>query len=194
MPSLTEQYTALEQKEQTVESRLPVIAAQILGTVAVMALIGALSIWAGEPWLAASLGPSVLTQTLNANQKSATLWDTCAGQMTGLGTGFAGVYAVGAQSVPAFASGEHLTWIRVAAVVVAFVPLIPIQRVLKIKHPPAGSTALLVALGFEPPSWHTGWVMVVGIIMVTVFGESARAVVMWTKQGPAASEALARKP
>ena len=194
MPTLTEQQTALEHKEDAVESRPRVIAAQTLGSVAVLALIGALSVWANEPWLTASLGPSVMTQALLANTKSATMYDTFFGQLVGLGVGFAGLFAVGAQAVPALASGEHLTWIRVAAVVVAFVLLVPIQHLLKIKHPPAGATALLVALGFEPPSWHTVWVMIVGIVMITVFGEGARAWVMWAKQGPAAAKTMAEKP
>lgn len=193
MPSLTEQQTALE-KEQVIESRPSVITAQTLSSVAVMALIGALSVWADEPWLVASLGPSVLTQAMLANQKSATMKDTCIGQLVGLGVGFAGVYAVGAEAVPALASGEPLTWIRVSAVVVAFVLLVPLQHALKVKHPPAGSTALLVALGLEPPSWHTVWVMIVGIVMITVFGEAARALVMRAKQGPSAAMSLAQKP
>lgn len=194
MATLAEKQTAIEQEEQAIESRPPVIAAQTLGSVAVMALIGALSVWANEPWLAASLGPSVLTQVLLSSQKSATMKDTFAGQLIGLGVGFAGVYAVGAESVPALASGEHLTWLRVAAVAIAFVLLVPIQHGLKVKHPPAGSTALLVALGLEPPSWHTVWVMIVGIVMITVFGEGARALVMRAKQGPAAATSLTRKP
>ncbi len=194
MPTLTEQQTALEQKEQKIESRAPVLAVETLSSAAVMALVGALSVWANEPWLAASLGPSVLTQVLVSNQKSATMYDTGLGQLIGLGVGFAGVYAVGAQAVPPLASGEHLTWIRVAAVVIAFVLLIPIQRLLKVKHPPAGSTALLVALGLEPPSWHTVWVMIVGIVMITVFGEGARALTVWAKQGSAAAQTLTQKP
>jgi len=194
VPTLTEQQTALEHKEDAVESRLGVVAAQTVGSVAVLALIGALSVWANEPWLTASLGPSVMTQALLANTKSATMYDTFLGQLVGLGVGFAGLYAVGAQGVPALASGEHLTWIRIAAVVIAFVLLVPFQHLLKIKHPPAGATALLVALGFEPPSWHTVWVMIVGIVMITVFGEAARALVMWAKQGPAAAKTMAEKP
>ncbi len=122
------------------------------------------------------------------------MYDTCLGQLVGLGVGFAGVYAVGAQAVPALASGEPLTWIRVAAVAIAFVLLVPIQHLLKIKLPPAGSTALLVALGLNPPSWHAAWMMIVGIVMITVFGEGARALVMWAKQGPEAAKTMAGKP
>ncbi len=195
MPSLAEQQSAIEQKEQAAERRPPVIAAQTLGAVVVMALIGALSVWAGIPWLVASLGPSVLLQTLSPEQKTASMWDTCVGQLIGLAVGFAGVYAVGAQAVPALASGEHLTWLRVAAVAIAFVLLIPVQQAVKAKHPPAASAALLVALGIEPPTWHTAWVMVVGIVMVTVFGEGARVLVLRAKQGPAAvKQTLAQKP
>lgn len=195
MPSLVEQQTAVEQAEQAAGRRLPVIAVETLGSIAVLALIGALSVWANEPWLVASLGPSVLMQTLSPEQKVASMWDTCAGQLVGLGVGFAGVYAVGAESVPALASGDPLTWARVAAVAVAFVLLIPLQHALKAKHPPAGSTALLVALGIEPPSWHTAWVMIVGIIMITVFGEGARIATLRVKEGPAATaKVLSQKP
>ena len=195
MPSLVEQQSAIEQQLQAAERRPPVIATQTLGAVVVMALIGALSVWAGEPWLAASLGPSVMMQTLSPEQKTASMWDTCVGQLVGMGVGFAGVYAVGAQAVPALTSGEHLTWIRVAAVAIAFVLLIPVQQALRAKHPPGGSTLLLVALGLVPPTWHTAWVMLVGIVMVTVFGEGARVMVLRVKQGPAAvKETLARKP
>lgn len=176
MPTVSQQLN-----QGTARHPAPLIGAQTLGTVAVLALIGALSVWAGEPWLAASLGPSVLMQTLAPEQKAATMWHTSVGQLAGLALGFAAVYAVGAQAAPALASGEPLTWVRVAAVAVAFVPLVPAQHALKATHPPAGSAALLIALGLEPPSWHTAWVMMVGIAMVTLFGECARRAVLRLK-------------
>ena len=195
MPSLLEQQTAIEQRQQAAELKPSVIAAQTLSAVAVMVLIGALAVWAGEPWLGAALGSSVLLQTLEPDQKTATMWDTCVGQIIGLVAGFAGVYAVGADSVPAFTNGEPLVWARVAAVAVAFVLLVPIQQVLKAKHSPGGSMALLVTLGLEPPTWHALWVVIMGIIMVTVFGEGARLLVTRVAHGPeAAKEMLSKKP
>lgn len=195
MSNLMQMQNTVEKTEEAIQRTPKVMATQTLSAVAVLAIIGALSVVSGLPWLAASLGPSVLTQTYSPEQKLATMRNTFLGQFIGLGAGFAGVYIVGAEAAAVLASGQPLVWARVAAVAVAFALIVPVQQAIKAKHPPAGSTALLLALGFEAPTLHTAWVMAVGITMVTVLGEVARLLVVRVSQGTAAvAETIKQKP
>ena len=194
-PSLVEQQSAIEAQQQALDHKPLVMLVQTLATTAVMVLIGALSVWAGIEWLVASLGPSAMMQTLSSEQKTASMYNTCVGQLIGEAAGFIGVFVVGAEVLPPFTTGQLLTWDRLAAVAIAFVLMIPVQTLLKAKHPPAGSVVLLVALGILPATWHTAWTLIVGIIMVTVFGEGARLLTTRVKHGPsAAKQTFAMKP
>jgi hypothetical protein len=193
-PSLVEQQSAIEAQQQALDRKPLVMLVQTLATAAVMALIGALSVWAGIAWLVASLGPSAMMQALSSEQRTASMYNTCLGQLIGEAAGFIGVFAVAA-AAPPLMSGHPLTWDRVAAVAIAFVLMVPTQILLKAKHPPGAAVALLLALGIEPATWHTAWVMIVGIIMVTLFGEVARILITRVKHGPsAARRMLATKP
>ena len=195
MPNLMQMQKTVEETEDAIQRTPKVVATQTLCTIAVLALVGALSVLSGLPWLTATLGASLLTQTYSPEQKPATMRNTFVGQFIGLGVGFAAVYIVGAETAAALASGQPLEWIRVAAVAVAFVLLIPIQQAIRAKHPPAGATALLLTLGIVPPTLQTAWVMAGGIAMVTVFGEAARLLVVRVSQGTAAVvETVKQKP
>jgi hypothetical protein len=149
-----------------------------LACAAVLALIGAAAIWAGEPWLIASLGASALLQTLTPRQPAARPWNTAVGQFIGLGAGFAGVYAVGAAAAPEIAVGEPVTWIRIAAVALAIALTALVQQPLKAQNPAGGATSLLIALGEIAPTPHGAFLVSIGILLVTVIGEAARRAVL----------------
>lgn len=80
------------------------------GATFLLVLIGAIGIWTGWPWLVPSLGAAALVQTMTPDQDAAKPWSTVVGQLAGLGAGFAGVYASGAQSLPPLTSGHPLDW------------------------------------------------------------------------------------
>lgn len=120
------------------------------------------------------LGASVLLQLLAPRLPAARPWNTVAGQLVGLAAGFAAVYALGAAGAPGMASGEPVTWIRVAAAALAIALTALGQRLARALNPAGGSIALLVALGKIPATREGAWLIFVGLLMVSIVGEAAR--------------------
>jgi len=149
-----------------------------LGSAAVLVLIGAAGVWAGEPWLVASLGAAALLQIMTPHDPAARPWNTAIGQFVGLAAGFIGVYAVGAASTPEVAIGEPVVWIRVAAVALAIALTALGQTALGAGNASGGSTALLIALGKIKPTLYGAFLVVVGVLLVTVLGEAVRWAVL----------------
>jgi CBS domain-containing membrane protein len=152
-----------------------------LACAGVLASIGAAGVLAGEPWLIASLGASALLQLLAPRLPAARAWNTAAGQLVGFAAGFAAVYALGATAAPHVATTEPMTWIRVAAAALAIAITALGQRLIKATNPAGGSTALLIALGKIRPTAHGAWLVVVGILLVTLIGEAARFALLWVE-------------
>lgn len=157
------------------------IAFPLLFATLLLVLIGAISILTGWPWLVPSLGAAALIQTMTPDQPSAKPWSTVAGQLLALGSGYAGVYAVGAETLPPLMSGHPLVWGRVAAVAVAVALTVLLQHLARAKNPSGGATVLLMALGTEPASWRGVVIMVVGILLVSALGETARWMILRTR-------------
>jgi hypothetical protein len=150
----------------------------VLGNVGVIGLIGASGVLAGEPWLIASLGPSALVQIMTPRQTSARPWNTALGQCTGMAAGFISVYAVGAAWTPEVTSGHPMTWIRIAASVLAIGLTASGQVLLHAIDAPGASTSLLIALGKIRPTLYGAFLITVGVLMVTVLGEAVRWLVL----------------
>jgi hypothetical protein len=150
----------------------------VLGNVAVIGLIGASGVLAGEPWLIASLGPSVLIQIMMPRQPSARPWNTAIGQYIGMAAGFTSVYALGAVWAPEVTAGQPMTWIRVAAAALAIGLTVLGQGLLHAIDGPGASTSLLIALGKIKPTLYGAFLIVAGVLLVTVLGEAVRWVVL----------------
>lgn len=149
-----------------------------IAATAVLAIIGAFSVWAQEPWLMPSLGSAVFVQTLTPEEPTATPYVTGVGQLLGLVSGFIGVYIAAATVTPMFMGENALTFARVLAVAVATLLTAGLQLALKAKSPAGGATAVVVALGLETANWAGAWRLVVGIALVTALGEAARQIIL----------------
>jgi hypothetical protein len=149
-----------------------------LGNAGVIGLIGAAGAWASEPWLIPSLGPSALVQIMTPRQPSARPWNTAIGQFVGLAAGFASVYALGAAAAPEVASGQPLTWARVAAAALAIGLTAAGQALLRAVDAPGAATSLLLALGKIKPTLYGAFLIVAGVLLVTVLGEAVRWLVL----------------
>lgn len=145
-----------------------------IAAVGILVVIGAVSVWAGHPWMVPSVGAAAFVQTMSPDIPSAKPWNTFMGQVVAIIGGFAGIYAIGAQHAATFASGQPLVWTRVAAVAVGIGCTVLLQHLLRAENPTGGATTLLIALGAEPPTWQGAAILLVGITLVTVLGESAR--------------------
>jgi CBS-domain-containing membrane protein len=146
----------------------------VLVSTVVMAVIGALGLWAGEAWFFPSLGPTIFLQAVTPDQPGARAWNTLVGHTIGVAAGFAAVYLVGANHAPPSMSADMLTASRVAATALAVGATIGLQYPLRALHPPAAATTMLITLGGFKPGLHTVWLIAAGVALVTLLGESAR--------------------
>jgi hypothetical protein len=67
---------------------------------AVMAVVGMLGSWVGQPWLFPSLGPTIFLQAVTPDEPAARPWSTLSGHALGLAAGFAALYLFGAEADP----------------------------------------------------------------------------------------------
>ncbi len=166
---------------------IPPIAAAI-----VLCAIGALGIGAHDAWLVPSLGSAIFVQVMTPKEPSASLWSTLLGQLVALPAGFVAVFVSGANAAPAFLSGHALQPDRLLAVSIAVILTILAQRALKATCPAGGAVALLLALGTTPPTAHGALLLGVGIVLVTIFGEPIRMLILRQDKAAAKAEAKAK--
>ena len=137
-------------------------------------LIGLIAVWAQMPFLLASLGPTVAIQIATPELPSARAWNVAVGHLIGLGVGVLALYLTGAIDAPSFLHDHSLSLDRVAAAAFGIAIGTLIEFLLRASHPPAASTSLLVALGAIDITWRGIGSVLVGIALVTLFGELAR--------------------
>lgn len=140
----------------------------------IIALIGALGVWSGQPWLIPSLGPSLYLHTMTPKSHSAKALNTFVGHTLGLAVALVMVYITGADAAPSVTGADVLTWPRVAAAALAVSGLLTVQLVLRLGHPPAAATTLMVALGAIDPTLKGAITVLVAVALLTVLGEAAR--------------------
>ncbi len=149
-------------------------AAGILASGGILALVGALSIWARQPWLAPSLASALFVQTLTPGERSARLWPTLAGQIAGVACGVAGVYLAHAVRLPSFVDHHALLPRRVVAVLTAVVLTGASQLMLRAVSPAGAATTLIVAMGIETADLAGAARLIGAIVVAGLLGEAAR--------------------
>ncbi|WP_445730563.1 HPP family protein [Methylocystis sp. IM2] len=137
----------------------------------VLVAIGGLGIWARQPWLFPSLGPTIFLQTVTPNDPGARLWNTLAGHAAGVCAGFLALFLV---SESLATPTDAMSPARVGATAFAVGLTIMAQYVLKALHPPAAATTMLVTLGGLKPDWGSVLAIAMGVALVSAFGEAAR--------------------
>ena len=141
---------------------------------AVIAAIAALGVAAHQPWLFPSLGPTAVVQARHAPPKDARPWNAIVGHCCGVLFGWLSVIVCGAQHVPSVLASGHLTVSRLAAATVAMFFLVLATHLLRARHAPAASTALLFAEGSYGPTGHDVLLVLTGIALTVGMGEILR--------------------
>lgn len=154
--------------------RLANAAASGLTAALSLGVVGALGLWAREPWIFPSLGPTILLQHSSPHKKSGSLWNTLGGHGVAMALGFGVVLLTGAASSPPVVSTGIVAPPRIEATVIAIVLSIFAQDALKADHAPGAATCLLITLGAFPPDWHSAWVLAVGIVLIAIMGHFSR--------------------
>ena len=149
-------------------------AAGTLASGGILALIGALSIWARQPWLAPSLASALFVQTLTPGENSARLWPAIVGQIAGVACGIAGVYLAHASRLPSFIDHHALLPRRAVASVIAVILTGALQLMLRAVSPAGAATTLIVAMGVETANLAGAARLTAAVIAAGLLGEAAR--------------------
>ncbi|HLA80879.1 MAG TPA: HPP family protein [Thermoleophilia bacterium] len=151
-----------------------------------VAVVGATTVLAGQPWLFPSLGPTAYLIAVYPELPTSRLYNCFVGHLVGLGSGFAAVAIFNAWNAP-IVPLEDVTWPRMGAAAVAIGLTVFTNHLLRSGHPPAAATTLLVALG----TFHTAWgaaLVVIGVAILLVIGELLK-LVMRVRRGSAKTPA-----
>lgn len=144
-----------------------------VATGAQILIVGGIGLLAGSPLIFTSLGPTAFMHAELPHHRSSRFYNTVAGHVLAMGSGFFAVWALDAWSAPAVESSRQITAVRVWAAVVAIVLTALLTLALKANHPPAVATTLLVALGpFDQA--RDAVTLFVGVVIVAIVGEVFR--------------------
>ncbi|WP_013334673.1 HPP family protein [Gloeothece verrucosa] len=137
-------------------------------------IVGLIGIVVGQPWLFPSLGPSAFLLVENPQLPSARFYNIVVGHLIGLGAGCLAVIILNASDAPGVLSSNHLTLIRVWAALLAIVLNMIGVILARASHPPSAATTLLVALGGLKVTWQDALTVIIGVLLLAVFGEGLR--------------------
>ncbi|RZQ63362.1 HPP family protein [Amycolatopsis suaedae] len=112
---------------------------------AVLVLIGTLAMGTGQPFLFPSLGPTAFLLFATPLQPTACPRNTLLGHLVGVLSGAAGLATFGLLDTPPDLT--HVTWARAGAAALALALTCGGMVLLRLPHPPAGATTLIIALG-----------------------------------------------
>lgn len=133
---------------------------------AAIAIVGLAAAVFHQPLLFPSLGPSVFLFVEAPLGESASVRNTLLGHLIGLGFGLGALAALGLWNAPSVLH-EGVTPARVAAAALAVAATSAALVWLRMPHPPAGATTLIVALGLLTGT-RAAIVIPAGVMLVTV--------------------------
>jgi CBS-domain-containing membrane protein len=134
----------------------------------VLALAGAVGIALKQPWLFPSLGPTVMLFFESPEQPSARPLNALVGHGVGILAGVACLLALGLQGQPpAPEAGLTPSYVLAGAISVAITTLV--LTFLRLPHPPASASTLIVSLGIltQPLQLVS---MMAAVILITLAG------------------------
>jgi CBS-domain-containing membrane protein len=133
-----------------------------------LAIAGAVGLLVKQPWLFPSLGPTVMLFFESPKEPASRPLDTIVGHVIGIAAGLACYSVFGLAGHPSAVSGG-LTLAYVAAGVLAVGITTAALSLLKLPHPPAGASTLIVALGIlHTPTQLLS--MVGAVLLITAAG------------------------
>ena len=132
-------------------------------TIALLAVVAMIS---GTPFVFPSLGPTAFLFFFNPTLPASTPRNAILGHAIGIGCGYAALWLVGLQDAPsAMTEGVHTRRVLAAALSLAATGALMI--LLRVAHPPAGATTLIVSLGLVTEPLHL-LIIEVAVALMTV--------------------------
>jgi hypothetical protein len=132
-------------------------------SIGLLALVAMVS---GTPLVFPSLGPTAFMLFHDPNAEASSARNTILGHAIGIACGFAALWMTGlASAAPTMSENLNLARVLCAAIALGSTGLL--MSVLKLWHPPAGATTLIVALGFITQPYHL-LVMEAAVVVLVV--------------------------
>ncbi len=154
--------------------QLPLVLWVPLASAVALDVAGLIAFLTHRVILVASLGPTAVMIAQQPLLASTRPYNTVAGHMIGLGSGFLAVRLLGIASAPSVFVAHAVSGPRLGAALIAIVIAMALEIALEARHPPAASTTLLAALGSFRIGWTNTWEVLAGVVAVTVAGELLR--------------------
>jgi hypothetical protein len=120
---------------------------------ATIALLAALAMLSGTPFVFPSLGPTAFLFFFNPRLPAATPRNALYGHALGILCGYGALWLTGLEHAPS-ALLEGVTAPRVLAAALSLAGTGAAVILLRVAHPPAGATTLIVSLGLITAPWH----------------------------------------
>jgi CBS domain-containing membrane protein len=117
-----------------------------LNSFVTIALLAILALLTGNPFVFPSLGPTAYLFFFSPQAESASPRNAVLGHLIGLLCGFAAYRITGMHPFPQGFGGE-IYWPRILASALALALTGAIMVLLRVNHPPAGATTMIVSLG-----------------------------------------------
>jgi hypothetical protein len=134
-------------------------------------LPGALAVWSHQLLLFASLGPTAALMVQEPGHPAADWYNAVMGHALGILAASGVVWLLALTSTPSVFDLHLISWMRVGAAGLSLSMAIALENLANVRHPPAASTTLLVALGSFRPTWHDGATILTGVVAVTFAAE-----------------------
>ena len=144
---------------------VPAIAATLI------VLVGAIGSWLRQPWLFASLGPTVLLIASNPGHESTRFRAVVLSHLAAIGCAYLALLLLNANATAGVLTRATVTFPRVWASAAALAMLAVLLPQLRAYHPPAAATALLVTLGAYRMTGKTPLALMGGVVAVALVAE-----------------------
>lgn len=130
-----------------------------------IALMAAVALITHAPFIFPSLGPTAFLLFYTPTAPSSAPRNTIVGHLIGALAGWLSLVIFGLTAAPpALAAG--VTWPRVGAAALSLAATSFFMVLLRVPHPPAGATTLIVSLGLLRQPWELG-VLMVAVVLLT---------------------------
>jgi hypothetical protein len=134
-------------------------------------VLGAIGVRLKQPWLFAGLGPTIFMIAINPGQETSRFRAVVGGHLAALGCAYVSRLVVYASGVASVLTAVNVVPLRVWASACALAMLALVQTQLRVYHPPAAATALLVTLGVYRLQGKTPMALMGGVVVVALAAE-----------------------
>lgn len=138
------------------------------GCLLAVGLVGIAALLLRWPLLFVSLGPTVLLFFEKGMRPSSSPRNVLIGHAVGICAGWSCLWLFSLQDAPSVMA-MGVTPARLAAAALSVGLTAFVKHLFRAPHPPAGSTALLVSLGFFTTGFQLG-ALFLGVVLLTIFG------------------------